>query len=541
MNSYQIRASLFAALCLCLAPPAPAAEADAAPKQVLINEIRVEGNSLLPQADIDRAMAPFKGSRSAAELQDAAAAIQALYRDAGYGAVVAFVPEQRLDQGRLLITVIEGRVARIVVSGNRQFSAENVQRSLPQLAIGQTPRVKAIDREIQLANENPSRQVAVTLEEGQKPGAVDARVIVTEEPLRRYKLSLDDTGNAQTGRTRLNAAYQNAKLSERDDQVSAQVQVSPERLSAVRVFSAAYRLPLYASGLMFQAYASYSNVQATGTATAAGDLRFAGKGRLIGVQLTRFLPRLGEFEQRVSLGVDKRDYLNDCAIQGLPTGACGTAGESVTVHPLTLSYENLRRGQRPAGLSLAFSTNLALGGSHGSDADFEAIRAGAKRRYSVVHGSGFATLPLWDNWQLSTRAVLQATGDALVPGERFGLTTVGVVRGYQERELTGDSAIAASLELISPALVDAPLRSSATAFGDLRVSAFVDAGAVSNRQGLSCDGVGTTCHLSAVGIGTRFAVGASQWRIDLARANNNARETSSGDVRLHFLASIVFP
>lgn len=521
--------------------PAFAAETEAAPSQVVITQIEVDGNTLLSQSALDQATAPFKGRKTATELQGAAAAVQAAYNRAGYGAVVAFLPEQQLGDGKLVITVVEGRLARVVVSGNRQFSADNVRRSLPALADGQTPRVRSLDAQIQLANENPARQLAVTLEEGQQPGQVDARVIVTEAPVQRYKLSLDDTGNNQTGRTRLTAAYQNAALSERDDQLVAQVQVSPDKLSAVRVFSAAYRLPLYSAGLMLQAYGSYSNVEAAGTATAAGDLRFAGKGRLLGVQLTRQLQRWGEFEQRASLAVDKRDYLNDCAIQGLPTGACGSAGASVTVHPLTLSYENLRRGARPAGLTLALSTNLALGGSHGSADDFEAVRAGAPRHYSVLFGTAFGNRAFADDWQLGYRAFVQLTRDALVPGERFGLTSVGVVRGYEEREITGDSALAGSVELYTPVLQKAAFGSGAYAFGDFRLMAFVDAGTVWNHAGLDCNLADTRCRLSAVGVGARFAVGHSQWRIDVARANSDGRETASGDVRLHFLVSIVLP
>jgi hemolysin activation/secretion protein len=428
-----------------------------------------------------------------------------------------------------------------VVSGNRQFSTENVRRSLPSLIDGQTPRVREIDTQIQFANENPARQLAITLEEGQQPGQVDARVIVTETPVQRYKLSLDDTGNNQTGRTRLNAAYQNTALSERDDQLVAQLQLSPEKLSAVRVFSAAYRLPLYSAGLMLQAYGSYSNVEAAGTATAAGDLRFAGKGRLLGLQLTHHLQRLGEFEQRISVAADKRDYLNDCAIQGLPSGACGSAGASVTVHPLTLSYDNLRRGARPAGVTLSVATNLALGGSHGSSADFDAVRSDAKRRYSVLFGSGFGSRAFADDWQIAYRAFVQLTRDALVPGERFGLTSVGVVRGYEEREVTGDSAVAGSLELYTPVIRSAAVGDGEFAFGDMRLMTFVDAGEVRNHAGLNCNLVDTRCRLSAIGVGARFALGRSQWRLDLARANSNARETASGDLRLHFQASVVYP
>ena len=540
LNSRSTRILLAACLWLCLVP-AFGAETGPVATQVVITGVQVTGSTLLSSVEIAGVLANIRGSRTLAELQGAAAAVQDLYRAAGYGGVVAFLPEQALSSGTLVINVLEGRVAQVVISGNRKFSAANVRRGLPVVQEGLTPKVRAYDTAVQLANENPAKQLAVTLEEGQKRGDIDVRISVIEGAVQRFTLLADNTGNAQTGRTRLTAGYQNAALSDRDDQVSAQVQISPEKLDAVRVFSLGYRLPLYDLGMMLQAYTSYSNVISATAATAAGDLNFSGQGRVLGLELTRFIERAGEFEQRVSVALDKRDYLNNCAIQGLPDGACGSAGASVSVHPLTLNYQNLRKGGRPAGISLALSSNLALGGSNSSEADFDAVRPGASRNFQMLRASAFLSLPVGDNWQLNFRAIGQATSSKLVPGEQFGLTSVGVVRGYEEREVTGDSGLAGSFEVLMPTLLPAPPGQLAIGFHDLRLFGFVDAGVTSNRDGLTCDGLKTSCQLSSIGLGTRFSFGQSLWRIDLARANDNARLTASGDLRIHFSARYAFP
>ena len=540
MNQRKTRAGTAAALCLAFAS-AFIDPAEAQEKRTSITDIVVSGNTLLPQSAIDSAIAPFRGERTAAELKRAAAAVQALYRDAGYGAVVAFVPEQSLSGGRLQISVLEGRVSRVVVFGNRQFSAENVRRSVPSLLEGQTPRIKAIDADVQMANENPARLLAVTLEEGQRPGEVDARVAVTEDPVSRYIFSLDNTGNKQTGRLRLGAAYQNASLWDRDHQLTAQIQVSPDKLSAVDIVSVSYRVPFYKAGLTMLAYATVSNVDGGSTATAAGALQFNGKGRVLGLQGTRVLQRLGEFEQRVSLAVDQRVFINNCAIEGLPPGACGAAGESVTIHPLTLGYDTKRPGDRAANLSVALSVNLALGGPHGSEADFEAARPGAPRRYSVLRASGGMVIPVARDWLVNLRATAQSTSNPLVAGEQFGLASTGVVRGYQEREIVADSGAAASVELVFPALFVPPLGDDPAAFNGVRFLGFFDTGFAKNSDSATCNGSRTRCTLSAIGVGARFTVSGSQWKVDLAQALDTARETKRGDIKLHFSARYVFP
>ena len=500
-------------------------------RRVEVAEFSVTGNTLLQPDAVDAVLARFKGQRSMDELKDAARALQDLYRQSGYGAVVTYLPEQSMSGGKLVIAVLEGRVTQVVVLGNRQFSVANVRRSLPLLQEGQTPQVQRIDAQVQLANDNPARKLALTLEAGAKQGEVDARVNVTEDKARRWTVSTDNTGNAQTGRLRLSLAYQDNALWDLDHQLALQFQFAPEHPGAVRIFGGSYKVPIYGAGLMFSAYGTYSNVDAGTTATAAGALQFNGKGSVLGTALTRVFNRNGEFDQRLTLSLEAREYLNSCAIQGLPAGACGSAGESVSAHPLTLEYSTQRGGDRPASFNVAGSHNLGLGGRYASAAQFDAVRPGATRAYTLFRLGAFAALPIVGDWRLSYRLAAQATGDGLIPGEQFGLAGSTAVRGYAEREITGDAGVLGSVELITPALGS----------GALRLLAFADAGGARNALGTDCSGGATRCTLASAGLGARFAIGPSQWRVDVARALREGRTTRRDSTRVHFQASLPFP
>lgn len=522
-----LRALWLAAL-TALSASAGAQAPSPAPQKVAVNEISVLGNTLLPAARIEAVLAPFKGERSIAEIREAARVLQELYREAGYGAVVTFLPEQAVAGGKLVIGVLEGRLARVAVIGAKRFTPENVRRAVPALAEGQTPQVKRIDGQVLLANDNPARKLAVTLEPGGQRGEVDATVNVTEAPVSRWVVSAENTGSRQTGRLRLGLGYQHAALWDRDHQLSLQAQTSPEHPSAVRIFSGSYRVPLYGSGLLLNAYGTYSSVDAGSTATAAGALQFNGRGRVWGLSAQGWLPRVGEYEQRLALILEARDYLNNCSIEGLPDGACGSAGESVKVHPLTLEYTLQRGGDRPLGLTAALAHNLSLGGQRTDQVG--AVRPGAAKGYTVLRLQAFGAVPLPGNWQVSGRATAQATGDALIPGEQFGLAGTSAVRGYEEREVTGDSGLAASLEFLTPDIGGTGLRGVF----------FADAGTTHNRLGQTCDATQVRCSLSALGLGARFALGPSVWKFDVARAMQDGRGTDRGSVRLHFQASMPF-
>lgn len=497
--------------------------------RVLVEEFVVTGNTLLPAQAVAAALAPFKGERTLDELKQAAQAVQSLYRDAGYGAVVAYLPPQSGTPGRVTIAVLEGRLALVVVSGNQQFSEANIRRSLPQLVEGKTPPVRRIDTEIQLANENPAKQLALSLEAGQQPGDVEAHIVVSEQPARRWSVALDNTGNSNTGRLRASLMYQNAALWDLDHVLSLLLQTSPDKPSSVAVFSASYHVPLYERGMTVDFFGVRSDVDNGTTATAAGALQFSGRGQMLGVRLNKHLERIGEFDHRLSLGLDRRDYNNDCTIAGLPPGACGSPGASVTVNPLSLDYTLQRGGERALGFNAGLTHNLALGGSHADAAHYEAARPGASRDYSLVRLGGFAARALPRHWQISGRIAGQWTHDGLVNGEQFSIAGSTSVRGYEEREITGDSGVSATLELYSPSLLPA----TASPKSALRLLGFVDAGKVWNRLNTPCRDAQSSCTLAAVGLGTRLDWRNLQFRLDLAHALKNGNLTERGDNRAH--------
>ena len=524
-------ALLMAALALpALQASLPARAQTAATEQVQVRSFQVQGNTLLDAAAVQAVLAPHTGARDLADLQKAAQAVQALYVQAGWAAVLVYLPPQPVADGVVTLNVVEGKLGRVLVQGNQRLSAERVRAALPSLVEGSTPRVRRIDAELQIANENPGRSMAVLLGPGAAPGEVQATVKVDEQPLHRFSASLDNSGNDRTGQYRLALGWQHADLTGHDDQLNLTLQTSPTEPSMVRVASAGYRWPLPGLRAAVDLFAAYSNVdggtQTIGSGNQTADLSFAGAGRIAGARMVWYLPRLGEFDQRLTTGLETRAYLNDCSVAGLP-GACGTAGESVTVQPLTLEYAAQQGGATPMLFTLGVSQNLALGGKHGAQADFDEVRPGAPRRYTVLRAGAQASMPVLDDLRLAGRFSLQHSGDALVSGEQFGLGGAQSVRGYQERELSGDSGWQRSLELISPRLGVQALPATT----DLRLLAFADAGEVHNQGGLACRSGSSRCKAASVGVGLRLGWGPVQLRADIARALHDASGTSTGTER----------
>ena len=128
----------------------------------------------------------------------------------------------------------------------------------------------------------------------------------------------------------------------------------------------------------------------------------------------------------------------------------------------------------------------------------------------------------------------QLSRDALVPGEQFGIGGAASVRGYEERELVGDSGVFLSSELATPNLFSSPTS------GKLNVLAFVDAASVANQQDTPCLEDRTRCSLASLGLGARYALGSLQARLDVAYPLKAAARTQRGDTKAHFAVNYGF-
>ena len=538
-----LRRTLLAALTAVWVPawaqtalPAPPAASAPAPT-VQVQSFEVQGNTLLPAEAMQARLAEFKGTATLQRLRDAAAATQELYRRAGYGGVVAFLPEQKMAGGVVQIRVIEGKLTRVDVAENKQYSAANIRASLPTLVTGATPQVRRIDAEIQLANENPAKTLQVLLQPGDTAGSIAAKITVTEQPVQRFTARVDNTGGERTGRWRAALGWMHANVADKDHVFAVELQTAPEDTQAVAVLSASYRAPLYGQAMAIDAYAAYSDVDAGKVGTQAGDLAFNGKGYIVGTRLNVYLPRYFNLDQRLIAGLEWREYLNNCSIAGLPQGACGSAGESVSVQPLSLTYTAQTVSNIRAGFSVGLHHNLAVGGSHGTQADFDAVRPNSQRRYTLLRASAQLAVPVAEWGVLAARLQGQYSAKPLVPGELFGIGGAQNVRGFEERELGGDSGVQLSIEAVGPNFGDSLLKQPGL---DLRALLFADAGYVSNQQGDPCLLARSDCHMGSLGLGLRASWQQWQLRLDVARAMSTGTTTKKGDMRAHFGLNTAF-
>jgi hemolysin activation/secretion protein len=466
---------------------------------VRIDRFEVKGNTLLSPALIERLLDPYKGNaRSYTDIQLALEALEGAYRSAGYSAVHVVTPEQEITGGTVTLQVIETVVGKVILKGNEHYDKTNIRNALPALVEGSTPSARVLSENIQLANQNPTRQIDVVLALGEEENTVDAQVNVQDSSPHKVFLTMDNTGNASTGMYRTGIGYQNNNMFNRDQALTLNYITSPNHVSDVTQVSVGYRIPVYSMGDSIDLLFAHSDTNTGTLSTTAGSLAVTAQGDVYSAHYNHYLPRQGDYTSRIIAGLDYRPTVQNCAATN--TLLCGTVGD-VNLLPLTLTYGGtLTKPTYITDYSASVVHNLPGGEKGGSDA-FNVPRPGAQPDYNILHLNGSLSGVLPRDWQYRLAGNAQYTNDGLLPSEKLGLVGANAVRGFIEREFSNDNGYVLNIELYTPELASEMHIKD----GSFRFLGFVDS--ASGWDKVLPGELANHTTLGSVGLGFRYTQG----------------------------------
>jgi len=520
-----------------------------------IVRFQIEGNTLLPEAEVQRVVTPLLGlKRVYGDIQKALEALEGAYRRAGYSTVQVYVPEQELTTGVVRLQITEGVIGKVLISGNKIFSNANVRAGLPELKEGRAPNLRRMSENIQLSNENPAKQIEVTLGVSEEEGKVDAKVVVTEENPQRVFATVDATGTAATGISRVGVAYQHANLFNRDHTLTLAYTSSADAPAGVKVdiFSLGYRIPFYALGDSLDFIYGKSGVNTPSTSpTLGGALGIVGKGDVFGLRWNHYFARRGEYSSKLIFGFDYKYINSRCTSAGDPTDIdpptpAIAACVPYTTRPLSLTYsgQRLSPGQM-FDYSIGIAQNWALGTRYTNLDDttdrYSYLTSGnrsGRDDFSIVRLGGSYLTAFQTDWQVRVAASSQYAGKPLVAAEQFGLAGSTAVRGFTERAASADNGYVVNVEAYTPELAKA-----AGIPGSLRVLAFYDFSRGYNHGVPEGSLTPARIGVASVGAGLRYGIGKDfSLRFDLGQVLDagppNTKER--GDWRGHLNVMFAF-
>lgn len=164
-----------------------------------MRRIVLNGAEALSSTTKSRLKAPYLGRCiGMASIQELVRDITNYYIDKGYVTSRAYVPEQDIRGGELIIEILEGRIARIQLNKGRARDRAGVLTAFPFMQ-GQHLNLRDIEQGLDQINRLPSNRATVKLMPGKHPG--DSVAQINNPAGKPYRLSarFDNAGQRSIG------------------------------------------------------------------------------------------------------------------------------------------------------------------------------------------------------------------------------------------------------------------------------------------------------------------------------------------------------
>jgi hemolysin activation/secretion protein len=455
--------------------------------QVEIKTISIKGNTIYDTETLLAIIGETKGkSYDLAGLKDLANLITNHYRNNGYPFARAIVPAQSMNDGAVVIEVIEGRYnGSITVNGTDKL-AKDGQKFLNSLKHGDVIESQKLERAMLILSDQPGFSITPLMSPGDQIGTANLDVSLTRDSKYGGEVGLDNFGNRYTGRLRGHLdLFANSQLLF-GDQFRLNTLYTEENLWSGAL---SYSLPIGGSGLRakvgyahtyYELGKEFSKLDANGTA------------KVTSVGLSYPIIRSQVTNLTVS-GVYQYKKLNDR--QESTNSSSNKHSSSV---PISLNFDVQDQlwggGVNYGGITWTHG-DLNLDSGLSSVDQATAKTEGSFDKFNVDIAR-LQILPA--NFTLLGTLSIQQSLDNLDSSEKFGLGGVNGVRAYPSGEGFGDEGYLARLEL-------------RYAIKQFTPYAFYDAGSVKINHD-TFDNSDNRRSISGAGLGVRFD--SNRWRAD---------------------------
>lgn len=361
------------------------------------------------------------------------------YRRWGRPVVTVEIPEQKLTSGVLEIVVIEGKLGKITVEGNKYFKDQRLIDYI-RLETGGPINSDVLVTDLSWINRNPFRQVDVIYEPGELAGTTDIRLVADDRRSYRFYAGVDNTGFDETENTRIFVGSNWGNAFGLDHLLSIQFTTAP-KVDRFWALTGHYTIPLPWRHI-WTFYGGYSHVHGDMQIDHPG-LDNSGYSAQASTRYNWILtPRPGYLHDAI-FGFDYKRTDNNLEF----------GGESVYRHSVNLTQLVLGYNGGYIGDGFSASVTAELFYSPGpwlgeqSDSDYKDVRFQAKSSYLYGRLTFAPMIRLPKDFSFTMTYRGQVSSQNLLPSEQAGLGGYDSVRGYKEREVNVDNAFLVSSEL----------------------------------------------------------------------------------------------
>lgn len=422
------------------------APAGAEDYKFVLSDILIEGVSAYPVSTIKEYAAGIIGNEvSVEDIYKLAEKITKHYQDAGYILTRAVVPAQEIDAGIVKISVIEGYIHDIELTG-KDIPDFPTQKIVNEIRQNRPLNIQELERKLLVLDELPGFDVKAVLsplnerEAANKPGAVRLNIFFTlnvslvPESVSGV-ISIDNYGSKFIGPwqagLKTNIPHQQLFLGE----TSVSIFTTP-KFDELAYFSFAERAPITSDGLYMNAALKYSRSE---PGSSLKDLELDSRyfSMSLGLDYPIILSRQERLEVSANFEANRftSDILTDRLYEDRTRVLRFGSRYQGSHNPGGVTFGNLNfsQGLDIFGARETGSADLSREEGHSDFSKFE---------FSLMHNQ-----ELGSDFGLSVNVTGQYAFSPLLSSEEFGYGGYALGRAYDNSEITGDKGLGLLAEL----------------------------------------------------------------------------------------------
>ena len=418
------------------APTPSTAGIPAGGKRIPIKSFDITGNSVLSSEDLQSIVAPYEGqSLTLFEIYEVADELTRFYRSRGYSVASVVVPAQKVGGGVVRFEVIEGRIGKLSVEGNKAYRGWFLERHVSGAAVGDVIAERALERDLLLLNDLPGLSAKAVVAPGDEFGDSNLE-IHTKEKRFEAETRFNNYGRTSIGEWKIEGDFAVNALLGVGDRIDFNVAHADG--GKLDYFNLGYSFPILFSGTRASAYFSRNDYKVDSDELPSGleSLDLSGDGDNFGVGIMH--PFIRSRKQNLYLGISYDRVITRQLVRRF-----GLKDKSdITLMNLNLLYSRVHRDKSYSTFTANFATNFDSNQRDPLTGEPENNAQTAKLRIDATHFRHLTTA-----WAVFGKLTMVGAVDPIVDTQKYRLGGRESVRGYASSELAGDGGYAATLEI----------------------------------------------------------------------------------------------
>lgn len=451
-----------------------------------LQQLDVLGVTVLENADLKPIYEAYLGREiSVRQVFEIAGELTALYRNAGFILSKVIVPPQKIEDGNLTLTAVEGYIGSVFVDCEVERGRMHLVRVGEKIKASTPLTAEKLERYIMLANDLPGISVRAVLKASETPGATDLTLVATRDNIRFFG-SVNNRGSRYNGPLQMQAGVEQANLFGAFSNTGLRVATAGQ----TREFMTAdlrHQVWVGTEGTRFDAMVRYTRSR---PGADLRDLNIDTEAKSARLTLVHPVVRSRAKSFYIRGGLAVRD--TETTILAEPHSEDRTRKAFLGMRfdfVDSLMGINLIDIEAAQGLDLFNATKAALHTQSRADAD---------TNFTKVNVSALRLQKIGKNVNLLMEVTGQYSGNGLVASEEFAIGGAVLGRAFDPAAVTGDYGGAARLELQFNGVPKA-----LTAVDRYQLYAFADYGRAWNNS----DGIDPVNDLGSAGAGVRLQLG----------------------------------